>query len=196
MTSTATTVDYISSSPKHHPFSGHGMAAATMVAKNHFCLYTQLAFVIGTCIPVCVDCTAHVPKSGMCPLPEACSDIGADFLGPPHPLCDATPERLRKAATTSAATTVDYISSSSKHHPFSGHEMTAATMVAKNHFCLFTQLDLTQNKVRLRGALPLKLLRHTVVRHLGPFNYEVVPEGITNSHNGAMHDPKTSMSSA
>ncbi|KAH8042813.1 hypothetical protein HPB51_025865 [Rhipicephalus microplus] len=112
------------------------MAGATMVTKNHFCLFTQLALVIGTCIPVCVDCAAHVPKFGTCPLPEACSEISADFLGPPHPLCDATPERLRKASTTSTATTVDYINSSSKHHPFSVHEMAAATVVAKNHFCL------------------------------------------------------------
>ncbi|XP_077564631.1 uncharacterized protein LOC144180103 [Haemaphysalis longicornis] len=111
-----------------------------MVAKNHFCLFTQLALVIGTRIPVCVNSSALVPKSDTCPLPEACSDIGADFLEPPHPLCDATSERLRKAATTSTATTVDYISSSSKHHPFSGHGMAAATMVAKNHFCLFTQV--------------------------------------------------------
>ncbi|KAL3173416.1 hypothetical protein MRX96_042082 [Rhipicephalus microplus] len=77
-----------------------------MVVKNHFCIFTQLAFVIGTCIPVCLDCAAHVPKSGTCPLLEACRDIGADFLGPPHRLCDATPEHLRKAATTSTATTV------------------------------------------------------------------------------------------
>ncbi|XP_075730227.1 uncharacterized protein LOC142772036 [Rhipicephalus microplus] len=86
-----------------------------------------------------MDCAAHVPKSGTCPFPEACSDIGADFLGPPHPLCDATPERLRKAVTTSTATTVDNISLSSKHHPSSGHGMAAVTMVARNHFCLFTQ---------------------------------------------------------
>ncbi|KAL3220733.1 hypothetical protein MRX96_005175 [Rhipicephalus microplus] len=101
-----------------------------MVAKNHFCLFTQLALVIRTCIPVCVVYAVRVPKFGTCPLPEACSDIGADFLGALHPLCDATLECLRKAATTSTATTVDCISSG------------AATMVAKNDFCLFTQLAL------------------------------------------------------
>ncbi|KAL3242962.1 hypothetical protein MRX96_047649 [Rhipicephalus microplus] len=150
-TSTASSMAYLSRLPTSPQFSGHGMAAATMVAKNPFCFFVQLAALLHTCRYVCAVTSAHPNAAEKRPVLEITTIHSAPCDLPPYvsPQWDVA----QAARGTSTASSMAYLSRLPTSPQFSGHGMAAATMVAKNPFCFFVQLAVLLHTCRYACAV-------------------------------------------